>query len=74
MQPTGVFKLRGKAMAERDFRPSFDLGTARKDVRQMLEITGERKLAVLPGLAARMDELLAEGLAKSDIGILARGD
>ena len=32
---------------------------ARKDVRLMLETAGERPLAVLPGIAVRMDQLIA---------------
>lgn len=69
--PSGVLKYRGKSMAAGDFTPSFELAMARKDVRLMLETAGERPLATLPGIAARMDVLIARGHGQADLGALA---
>jgi len=62
---------RGTTMAKGDFSPSFELAMARKDVRLMLESAGNLPLAVLPGIASRMDQLLAAGLAAEDFSVLA---
>jgi 3-hydroxyisobutyrate dehydrogenase-like beta-hydroxyacid dehydrogenase len=59
-------------MAARDFTPSFALTTARKDVRLMQELAGDVDTAVLAGLAARMEALIAEGQGDLDVGVLAR--
>jgi 3-hydroxyisobutyrate dehydrogenase-like beta-hydroxyacid dehydrogenase len=69
--PAGVLAGRGRAMAARDWTPGFELDMARKDVRLMLE-TARPLLAVLPGLAARMDELLAAGHGADDMAVLGR--
>jgi len=52
---------RGPEMAKGHFAPTFELAMARKDVRLMLEATAGRPMAVLPGVAARMDQLIAQG-------------
>jgi hypothetical protein len=44
---------------------------ARKDVGLMLETAGGRPLAVLPGVAARMDQLIAAGHGADDATVLA---
>lgn len=65
---------RGMNMAKANFTPSFELDMARKDVRLMLETAGELPLAALPGIAARMDQLIAAGHGAKDacaIGIEA---
>ena len=61
---------RGANMARGDFTPSFELAMARKDVRLMLETAGERPLAGLPGIAARMDQLLAAGHGADDASVI----
>ena len=61
---------RGRNMAAGDFTPSFELTMARKDVRLMLETAGDRGLAVLPRIAERMDELIAQGEGDKDMGVL----
>ena len=64
---------RGAAMAKGLFgAPSFDLEMARKDVRLMIETAGTFALATLPGIAARMDVLIAEGHGGDDTAVLAR--
>lgn len=45
---------------------------ARKDVRLMQETAGARPLAALPGIAGRMDALIAEGCGGDDLGVLGR--
>ncbi len=70
-QPSGIVQLRGPKMAALDFAPSFALEVARKDVRLMLESLGDAPSAVLAGLAARMDVLLAQGRGSDDVGVLA---
>jgi 3-hydroxyisobutyrate dehydrogenase-like beta-hydroxyacid dehydrogenase len=62
---------RAPSMAAGDFTPSFELAMARKDVRLMLEAIGTRPLAALPGIAARMDALIAAGHGAKDAGALA---
>jgi 3-hydroxyisobutyrate dehydrogenase-like beta-hydroxyacid dehydrogenase len=62
---------RGANMARGKFAPSFELAMARKDVGLMLETAGGRPLAALPGIAARMDQLIAAGHGADDATILA---
>ena len=62
---------RGGNMAKGNFTPTFELSMARKDVRLMLEACGERPMAALPGIAARMDQLIAAGHGAQDPGVLA---
>ena len=61
---------RGKNMAAGNFTASFELTMARKDVQLMLETAAASPLAVLPGIAARMDTLIAEGHGALDLGVL----
>lgn len=62
---------RGASMAKGNFSPSFELTMARKDVRLMLETAGDRPMAVLPAVAARMDQLIAAGHGAEDASVLA---
>ncbi len=62
---------RGASMAKRDFTPTFELAMARKDVRLMLETSGDRPMAALPAVAARMDQLIAAGHGADDASVLA---
>ena len=62
---------RGANMAKGDFTPTFELAMARKDVRLMLETAGERPMAALPAIAARMDQLIAAGHGAEDPSVLA---
>jgi 3-hydroxyisobutyrate dehydrogenase len=72
INPAGVIAGRGRKMAAGDFSASFELAMARKDVRLMMETAGALPLAVLGGMAGRMDQLLAEGHAALDMGVMAR--
>jgi 3-hydroxyisobutyrate dehydrogenase len=69
--PGVVIFNRGKKMAQGDYQAAFELSMARKDVRLMIEMAQDKRLAVLPSIAARMDELLAKGFASDDMGVLA---
>lgn len=61
---------RGVNMAKGNFAASFELAMARKDVGLMLETAGARPLAALPGIAARMDQLIAAGHGDKDASVL----
>ena len=65
-----MVKGRGMSMATGNFAPAFELTMARKDVGLMVEATGARPMAVLPGIAARMDQLIAQGHGASDACVL----
>ena len=62
---------RGTNMAKGNFTPSFELVMARKDVRLMLEMAGDRPMAALATVAARMDQLIAAGHGGQDASVLA---
>lgn len=61
---------RGMNMAMGNFTPSFELTMARKDIGLMLETAGDRPMAALPSVAARMDQLIAAGLGAKDSSVL----
>src|SRR5260221_7603965 len=58
---SAIVSGRGKTMASPNYTPPFELPMARKDVRLMLETAGDKPLAMLPGIARRMDALIAGG-------------
>lgn len=62
---------RGSRMAQGDFAASFELTMARKDVRLMLETAGKLPLAMLPSLASRMDDVIADGYGAADFSVIA---
>ncbi len=61
----------GGAMAQRDFTPTFELSMARKDVGLMLQTAGDKPMATLPGVAARMDGLIAAGQGGMGLSVMA---
>ena len=63
---------RGRNMAQGNFALSFELAMARKDVQLMLETTGDLPMSVLPGIAQRMDHLIAQGHGAEDATVVAR--
>jgi 3-hydroxyisobutyrate dehydrogenase-like beta-hydroxyacid dehydrogenase len=65
-----ILALRGANMAKGNFKASFELTMARKDVGLMLEAAGARPLAALPAVAARMDQLIAAGHGAEDTAVL----
>ncbi len=62
---------RGANMAKGNFAASFELAMACKDVRLMLETAGDRPMAALPAVAARMDQLIAAGHGAKDASVMA---
>ncbi|MGZ8471408.1 MAG: NAD(P)-dependent oxidoreductase, partial [Gemmatirosa sp.] len=70
--PASTISGRGRKMASGDHAATFELAMARKDVRLMLETAAKTPLAVLPGIAARMDALLAEGHGADDLSVMGR--
>ncbi len=66
----GMVKGRGMNMANGNFAASFELVMARKDVGLMLEAAGARPMAALPTIAARMDQLIAQGHGAEDASVL----
>jgi 3-hydroxyisobutyrate dehydrogenase-like beta-hydroxyacid dehydrogenase len=70
-KPASTVEIRGKNMAEGKFDPTFELVMARKDLRLMLEAAGGAPLALLPALAARMDEVVQQGRGHLDVGVIA---
>jgi 3-hydroxyisobutyrate dehydrogenase-like beta-hydroxyacid dehydrogenase len=62
---------RAKKIASHDFSASFELTMARKDMRLMLEAAGPEPLTALPSIARRMDEAIAAGHGKDDLGAIA---
>ena len=70
--PAAVILGRGRSMANQDFKPSFELTMARKDVRLMLETAEGQALAILPGLASRMDAVITEGYGDRDMAVIGK--
>src|SRR5262245_54732351 len=70
-QPGNVIKARGEKMARGDFDGTFALTMARKDLRLMIEAAGGQPMVVLPGIAARWDVAISQGLGNKDIGVIA---
>ena len=68
--PAAVISGRARSMIAGDFSPSFELQMARKDVRLMIETAGALPLGVLPGMAERMDALIAEGHGAQDLAVM----
>jgi len=72
-KPGGVIDYRGKSMAEGHFEAAFEMVMARKDLRLMIEAAGGEPLTLLPALAARLDQAIAEGHGREDVGAIAAG-
>jgi 3-hydroxyisobutyrate dehydrogenase-like beta-hydroxyacid dehydrogenase len=71
-QAGNIIQGRGPRMARGDVTPaSFAVGMARKDVRLMMEAAKGRPLVALPGVAKRMDEVIAAGGGEHDLAALA---
>ena len=70
-QPGSLIKGRGDKMARGDFSASFELTMARKDMRLMLEAAAGQPMTVLPSIAKAMDDAIAKGHGKDDLGAIA---
>ena len=66
-----VIAGRGTSMAKGDFKPNFELTMARKDVSLMLDTADGLPMATLPGIAARMGQLIEAGHGDRDASVLA---
>ena len=66
-----IANARGARMVQGDYAPSFELAMARKDVRLMQQTADGRPLAMLDGLARRMDALIADGHGAKDLAALS---
>jgi len=73
LNPGRTIEVRGAKMGRGDYTATFELSMARKDTRLAIETAAGGKLAVLPGIAARMDALIAEGHGAEDLGVLGKG-
>lgn len=71
-KPENIYPMRAKKILEEDYSASFELVTARKDARLMLESAGTTSLPVIGAIAARMDELIKAGYGADDMAALAR--
>jgi 3-hydroxyisobutyrate dehydrogenase len=71
--PCGTIAGRGRAMAAGDYRASFELVMARKDVQLMLDTaaSGGQVPHLLPAIARRMDDLIGAGFGSHDFAVLA---
>ena len=69
----GALSARAQKIAHGDLSASFELTMARKDMRLMLEAAGSEPLVALPAIARRMDEAIANGHGKDDLGAIAAG-
>jgi 3-hydroxyisobutyrate dehydrogenase-like beta-hydroxyacid dehydrogenase len=67
----GIIPQRAEKLARADFEATFELTMARKDIRLMIEAAGPEPLVVLPSIATRMDEAIASGYGKADMGAIA---
>jgi 3-hydroxyisobutyrate dehydrogenase-like beta-hydroxyacid dehydrogenase len=70
--PANIVAGRGKSMAAANYAPGFELTMALKDVRLMLATAGDAPLSSLPGIAARMETLIAQGFGQDDLAALGR--
>ncbi|HUR33508.1 MAG TPA: NAD(P)-dependent oxidoreductase [Vicinamibacterales bacterium] len=66
-----AISARAQKIAHGDFSASFELTMARKDMRLMLEAAGAEPLVSLPSIAKRMDEAIASGHGRDDLGAIA---
>lgn len=71
-KPENIFPLRAQKILAEDYSASFELTMARKDARLMVESAGDEPVPVLRAIAARMDQLIADGYGASDMSVLAK--
>ncbi|MEP6833104.1 MAG: NAD(P)-binding domain-containing protein [Gemmatimonas sp.] len=68
----GVLNARGTRMLNEDYKATFTLDVARKDVRLMVESAGSEPVPMLRALAQRMDDVIGAGMSEFDIGVLSK--
>jgi 3-hydroxyisobutyrate dehydrogenase len=70
-QAGNIILGRGPRMARGEVTPpSFEVAMARKDVRLMIEAAKGRPLVALPGIARRMDDIIAAGGGDKDLAAI----
>jgi 3-hydroxyisobutyrate dehydrogenase len=71
--PGVMLPVRAARIASGDFTPSFEMTMARKDVRLMIEEAGRHgvDLALMPAVAALLDEAIARGDGAKDASAAA---
>jgi 3-hydroxyisobutyrate dehydrogenase-like beta-hydroxyacid dehydrogenase len=70
-QPGNLIQSRGDKMARGDFSATFELTMARKDMRLMLDAAAGQPMTVLPAIAKAMDDAIAKGHGRDDLGAIA---
>jgi 3-hydroxyisobutyrate dehydrogenase len=70
-QPGNLIKARGEKMARGDFTATFELTMARTDMRLMLDAAAGQPVTVLPAIARAMDDAIANGHGRDDLGAIA---
>ena len=68
----GGIRMRGTRILEENYTASFQLETARKDVRLMIESAAGEPTPVLSAVAKRMDDLIARGQGEQDMAVMAK--
>jgi len=66
-----VVPARMDKMARADYSATFELTMARKDIQLMIDAAGSEPLMVLPAIAQRMDQAIAKGHGREDLGAIA---
>lgn len=74
MRLNGAVAYRGPMMRDESYGTQFALTVARKDLRLMLETSGNHSVDLLRALASRMDQLMSEGAGDDDFAVLGRAD
>ena len=70
-QAGNIIQARGPRMARGEVTPpSFSVDMARKDVRLMMAAAKQEPLVALPGVARRMDDVIASGGGEHDLAAL----
>jgi 3-hydroxyisobutyrate dehydrogenase-like beta-hydroxyacid dehydrogenase len=70
-QAGNIIQGRGPRMARGEILPpSFEVAMARKDARLMMEAAKGEPLVALPGVAKRMDEVIAKGGGGHDLAAI----
>lgn len=72
MRLNGAVAYRGPMMCSGDYETQFALTVARKDMRLMIDTSGDQNIPLLRALASRMDELIRDGDGDKDFAVLGR--
>lgn len=71
--PAGMVPARLKRMTSGSYNsPSWELSMARKDARLMIEAADKGSLTIIPAIAGKMDEYIAQGHGGDDWTVIAK--